>query len=97
MSCRHARQRANRRRLKADAHFLLGKIANTGATTDDLHDEIKEMRVRLNPPSGAAAPIVLTGYTEKRRLMVDSVRKSEWAAEAVFNGDDFVKMRYRKD
>ena len=97
MSCRHARRRQRARQLKNDVHILLGKIANTGATVDDLLDEINEMRVRLKPPTGAAAPSVLTGYTEKRRLMVDRVRKSEWAADAVLRRDGSVAVRYKKD
>lgn len=64
---RHKQQRSNRVRLKADAEFLLRKIATTGATVDDLWDEIAEMRVRLNPKPGVAAPIILTGYTKESK------------------------------
>ncbi len=61
---RHRTQRGNRVRLKADCVVLLDKITNTGATVDDLYDEIAEMRLRLKPKTGVATPIILTGYTK---------------------------------
>lgn len=71
---RFAVQRSNRVRLKADAAVLLKRLSGhlrgdivDGSTADDLGDEIAEMLIRLHPPTGAAAPIVLTGYTGKKR------------------------------
>lgn len=63
MSGRYATQRSNRVRLKDDCRVLLGKLGS-GDNALDLVEEIKEMMVRLKPPTGAAAPIVLTGYTQ---------------------------------
>ncbi len=73
MSYRHAIQRSNRVRLKADAGVLLKRVKDVlegrmvdGTTADDVLLEIAEMQVRLAPPTGAAAPIVSTGYTGKK-------------------------------
>lgn len=89
--------------------MLLDKIAKTGATVDDLADEIAEMRVRLAPKPGVAAPIVLTGYTKARKTRgpVPEVPITDWKAEAVFRrpvdgmdldfGQPFDSIRYRKD
>lgn len=71
MSCRHAQQRSNRVRLKADAVVLLDRIVahalSHGAMQDDrLLLEAAEMRMRLAPPPGIKAPIVRTGYTGRR-------------------------------
>lgn len=62
MSRRHGIQRSNRVRLKADCHALLQAVLVNGSGQHT--DEIREMMVRLKPPTGAAAPIVLTGYTQ---------------------------------
>lgn len=71
MSCRHAQQRSNRVRLKADAVVLLDRITahalSHGAMQDDrLLLEVGEMRMRLAPPPGIKAPIVRTGYTRRK-------------------------------
>jgi hypothetical protein len=63
---RHARQRSNRVRLKADAVVLLERIVATApdCLPDKLHRQIAEMRMRLAPPTGMKAPIIFTGYTK---------------------------------
>lgn len=105
---RYKSQRSNRVRLKADAVVLLDKIAKTGATVDDLADEIAEMRVRLAPKPGVAAPIVLTGYTKTRKTRGPAPEVPiDWKAEAVLRapvdgmderfGIDLHSIRYRKD
>jgi hypothetical protein len=67
MSCRHAARAA----LKADAVVLLDRIAahalSHGAMKDDrLLLEVAEMRMRLAPPPGIAAPVIRTGYTRRK-------------------------------
>jgi len=71
---RHSVQRSNRVRLKADAAVLLKRVV--GVLEDRMVDgtsvallllEIAEMKIRLHPPTGAAAPVVLTGYTPQER------------------------------
>lgn len=62
---RHSVQRSRRVALKADAVVLLDRlVARHG---EDLSNrearEIAEMRMRLAPPTGVKAPIILTGYT----------------------------------
>lgn len=64
---RHSVQRARRVALKADAVILLDRlIASEDGLTDKLRLEVAEMRMRLAPPTGVKAPIILTGYTRKR-------------------------------
>ena len=96
MSHRHHRRRARAKALKADCEILLRKIAKTGATIDDLHDEIAEMRVRLKPPQGVKAPIVLTGYTAAAQDRIPKTPK-DWKANAVIRDGEFASMLYRKD
>jgi hypothetical protein len=74
MSARHAIQRSNRVRLKADAVVLLDRIAafaldpsSPPGMPDQMRLEIAEMRMRLAPPPGMKAPIVCTGYTGRKR------------------------------
>lgn len=68
---RHATQRSNRVRLKADAVVLLDRIAaqlmEDGNDYARLMMQIAEMRMRLAPPTGVKAPIVRTGYTKAGR------------------------------
>lgn len=104
---RYKSQRSNRVRLKADAFVLLQAIEQNGAKP--YLDEIAEMKVRLRPPTGAAAPIVLTGYTKARKTRgpVPEVPITDWKAEAVLRapvdgmderfGIDLHSIRYRKD
>lgn len=82
---RHAIQRSNRVRLKADVLALLDRVETL--PLESIEDEIAEMRVRLKPPTGAAAPIVLTGYTQmdkagKVRILAkdDSIKTGHVAA-----------------
>lgn len=106
MGRRYAVQRSNRVRLKADCHALLDKIAKASGD-DDFRDEIAEMKVRLHPPSGAPAPIVLTGYTKARKNRGPAPEVPiKWTAEAVLRPVDGMderfgvpldSMRYRKD
>lgn len=77
MSCRHARRRDNRARLKADCVILLDRLAarltasESGGHLVGLTDRekvmISEMRMRLAPPTGVKAPIVFTNFTRGRR------------------------------
>lgn len=62
---RHSVQRSRRVRLKADAVVLLDRIAARTELTPRLQREIAEMRMRLAPPTGIKAPIVLTDYTKE--------------------------------
>lgn len=105
MSRRYATQRSNRVRLKADCAVLLERIQIDGA--EPYLDEIVEMRVRLHPKPGVAAPIVLTGYTgSKAEKLTRAVKPAHWAAEIrlrpVDGGDErwglsLDSIRYRKD
>jgi hypothetical protein len=63
---RHAVQRSRRVQLKADAVVLLDRLTARHAETfsDREAREIAELRMRLAPPIGTKAPIVLTGYTK---------------------------------
>jgi len=61
---RHSVQRSRRVRLKADAVVLLDRIAATTELTPKMRLEVAEMRMRLQPPVGIKAPIVLTRYTK---------------------------------
>jgi hypothetical protein len=63
---RHKVQRNRRVRLKADAVVLLDRIVARRAeclTPRELA-EIAELRMRLQPPIGVKAPIILTGYSK---------------------------------
>lgn len=104
MGARYAIQRSNRVRLKADCHAMLVKLATEGVTLD----EIAEMKARLHPPSGAAAPIVLTGYTKARKSRGPAPEVPiKWKAEAILRrpvdgmderfGEPLDSIRYRKD
>ena len=67
---RHAIQRSNRVRLKADAVILLDRIvamSPLAPVSEKLMAEIAEMRMRLAPPPGIKAPIVRTGYSKGPR------------------------------
>lgn len=66
MSVRHSVQRSNRVRLKADAVVLLDRIAATTKLSPRMKLEVAEMRMRLQPPVGVKAPIVLTSYSQQR-------------------------------
>lgn len=61
---RHKIQRLRRARLKADTVVLLDRLAATLPLTVWQRAEVAEMRMRLQPPVGVKAPIVLTGYTK---------------------------------
>lgn len=61
---RHSQQRSNQVRLKADAVVLLDRIAARKDLTDRERLEVAEMRMRLAPPVGIKAPIILTAYTK---------------------------------
>jgi len=63
---RHAVQRSNRVKLKADAAMLLDRIVIVMADSmpDSLHRDIMEMRIRLQPPVGQRAPKCRTGFTK---------------------------------
>jgi hypothetical protein len=63
---RRKKQRSTRVRLKADCVVLLDRIIARHADlmTDREVREITEMRMRMDPPVGVTAPIVLTGYTK---------------------------------
>jgi hypothetical protein len=62
---RHSVQRSRRVTLKADCVVLLDRLvaAHSDAFTDREARQIAEMRMRLAPPTGVKAPIILTGYT----------------------------------
>lgn len=66
---RHSVQRARRVALKADATVLLDRIVARfePSLTPAIKLEIAEMRMRLSPPRGVKAPIVLTGYSKAER------------------------------
>lgn len=66
---RHSVQRSRRVALKADAAILLDRLLAryNGTLTDREVREIAEMRMRLQPPVGVKAPIVLTGYSKDAR------------------------------
>ncbi|MFL6864056.1 MAG: hypothetical protein ACJ8DZ_13765 [Allosphingosinicella sp.] len=66
---RHSQQRSNRVRLKADCVVLLDRLAALGepAVSARLKLEVAEMRMRLAPPPGIRAPIILTGYTKEAK------------------------------
>ena len=73
MTCRHHRQRARTKALKADAAVLLDRIlirfsAPQGEKVAPLNDReirmINEMVTRLRPPTGVRAPIIVTGFTK---------------------------------
>lgn len=79
---------------------------------DTVADEIAEMRVRIKPPTGAAAPIVLTGYTGPKaeklaRAAKKPARRWEMGAEVLIRrpvdggdlrfGEALDSVRYRKD
>jgi hypothetical protein len=57
-------QRSARVAVKADAVILLDRIASLCELSPALQREVAEMRLRLSPTQGEAAPIVLTGYTK---------------------------------
>lgn len=60
---RHKAQRHNRVKLKADAAILLDRIAALSLNMPPtLRLEMAEMRLRLAPAPGTAAPIVHTDY-----------------------------------
>lgn len=61
---RHNVQRSNRVRLKADAVVLLDRLAARKSLSPRERLEIAEMRMRLAPPVGVKAPIIMTGYTK---------------------------------
>jgi hypothetical protein len=63
---RHMVQRKRRVAIKADAAVLLERLmARYSDTFSDRElREIGEMRMRLQPPVGVKAPIILTGYTK---------------------------------
>lgn len=65
---RHSVQRSRRVALKADCAVLLDRLLAlySGTMTDREVREIAEMRMRLQPPVGVKAPIILTGYTRKQ-------------------------------
>lgn len=67
MSARHSTQRSNRVRLKADCVVLLDRLAARTDLTERLRLEVAEMRMRLAPPTGVKAPVILTGYTKDQR------------------------------
>lgn len=73
MGCRHATQRSNRVRLKADAVVLLDRIVafahspEAPRLPDLMMVEIAEMRLRFAPAPGVRSPIVRTGYTKAGR------------------------------
>lgn len=69
---RNNRQRRRNKKVKADAAYLLRKLRAEMAEVawtfglenfDSLDEEISEMLERLQPPTGAAAKIILTDYT----------------------------------
>lgn len=63
---RYSVQRSRRAALKADAVVLLDRIAATIDTLPHpLRLQIAEMRMRLQPPVGCKAPIILTDYNRK--------------------------------
>ena len=111
MSGRYATQRSNRVRLKADCYAMLAKIERGGSA--GMEDEIAEMMVRLKPPTGAAAPIVLTSYTQmgkdgKVRTLYDGGKvEAIYDPKLVFSrpvdgmderfGEPLDSIRYRKD
>jgi hypothetical protein len=69
MTCagtRHAVQRSSRVRLKADCVVLLDRLvaAYSGSLSDREARQIAEMRMRLAPPIGIKAPIILTDFTK---------------------------------
>lgn len=66
MSCRHKGYRSRRKYLKADCVVMLDRLTAKYAAilTDREAREIAEMRMRLAPAVGVAAPIILTGYTK---------------------------------
>lgn len=97
MSCRHYRRRARAKALKADCEILLRKIAKTGATIDDLHDEIAEMRVRLKPPPGVKAPIVLTGYTAPAQDRIPKKPSAKWASSIILRDGRTAGVLFKKD
>jgi hypothetical protein len=86
---------------------MLEKLGKDGLTLG----EIAEMMVRLKPPTGAAAPIVLTGYTQMDKAgkvrVVPLNPLTDWAVEAVIRrpvdgmderfGEPLDSIRYRKD
>lgn len=96
---RHALQRSNRVRLKADCHALLGKLLSGNPP---MQAEIDEMMVRLKPPTGAAAPIVLTGYTamdKAGKVKVNTLVPVDpnWKAGAILDSlGNLSGVRYRK-
>lgn len=63
---RHKVQRSRRVRLKADCVVLLDRItARHGSVMSHREKaQIAEMRMRLAPPTGVTAPIILTDYTK---------------------------------
>jgi hypothetical protein len=65
---RHGVQRSRRVELKADCVVLLDRLSADLADhlTDREKAQIAEMRMRLAPPTGVKAPIILTGYTRGR-------------------------------
>lgn len=100
---RYATQRSNRVRLKADCHAMLGKLLTANPPTTA---EIHEMMDRLKPPTGAAAPIKLTGYTQmdkagKVRVLhngsAPDLKEIDWKAEGLFDPiGGFAGMRFSK-
>lgn len=66
---RYRHQRANRARLKADCVVLLDRLAARlgDVLTDREARQIAEMRMRLAPPTGVKAPIILTDFSRAPR------------------------------
>jgi hypothetical protein len=62
---RHKVQRSRRVALKADAAILLDRIAALTPLSEHLQREVAEMRLRLAPPPGVKAPIILTNYPKE--------------------------------
>jgi hypothetical protein len=63
---RHSVQRSRRVQLKADTVVLLHRLTarHADVLTERERAEIYEICMRLAPPLGTKAPIVLTGYTK---------------------------------
>ncbi len=66
---RHSQQRSNRVALKADCVVLLDRLAaaHSGKLTEREKAQIAEMRMRLAPATGVAAPLILTRFTKEPR------------------------------
>ena len=62
---RHSVQRSRRVALKADTVVLLDRLVARHSDTLSEREkaEVADLRMRLAPPVGQKAPIILTGYT----------------------------------